>query len=162
MNGSTENTAHGAPEKSSRRDVVLSLATACSMLPLVQRIVDDVLQYHQRLAQLLPEHDRLRRQRQSLSWPQRSRRYHIQEEIAAADGRLQEALAELSSLGVVLLDPTEGRVGFPTVVNGRFAYFSWRCGEDSVDHWHFPEETCRRNIPANWARTAEGSLSGKS
>jgi hypothetical protein len=161
MNGSTENTAHGASEKPGRREALFNLATAQGMLPLVRRIVADVLQQQHSLAQLHPEQNRLDRQRHTLSWPERSRRYQVQEEIATANQRLQEALVELANLGVVLVNAQEGQVGFPTVVNSRPAYFSWRPGEEQLRHWHHPEETVRRPIPASWAKSAHISLSPK-
>jgi hypothetical protein len=162
MNGSTENAAHGAPETPERRDVVVNLATARGMLPLVRQIVADVLHHQRRLAELLPEQQHLDRRRRTLSWPERSRRYQVQEEAVAAERNLQEALAELAGLGVVLVEPGEGQVGFPTVVNGRRAYFSWRQGEDGVHFWHFPEQNVRRPIPASWVKEANLSLASKS
>src|SRR5437588_3954112 len=88
MNGSTENRAQGASEKPGRRPTVFNLATARRMLPLVQRIVSDVTHYRRLLAGLRPEQCRLDRQRRTLAWPERWRRYQIQEEIAGADHRL--------------------------------------------------------------------------
>jgi hypothetical protein len=161
MNGSTENRAQGASAKAEAREVVLNLATARRMLPLVQRIIDDVLQNQQRLKELLPEEEQLDRRRRALTWPQRSRRYQIKEEIAARDQDLQEALAELAGLGILLLVNAVGRVGFPTVVNGRRAYFSWQPGEDDLHHWHFPEETDLRAIPASWEKSADITVLAK-
>jgi hypothetical protein len=160
MNGSTENTAHGASETPERRDVLINLATARSMLPLVGRIVDDIVQSYRVLVQLGPEEEKLHRERRNLNWPERSRRYRIQDELAKADRYYQEALAELASLGVVVVDPGEGRVGFPTLVNSRKALFSWRRGEEDVQYWHFPEETVRRRIPLSWANEADLTLAG--
>jgi hypothetical protein len=162
MNGSAENTAHGASEPSARREVVLNLATARRMLPLVQRIVADILQNQKRLTELLPEEERLHRQRRTLDWPARAHRYQIREEISTAERSVQTALAELASLGVVLLDAAEGRVGFPTIVNEQPAFFSWRHGEDGVYYWHFPAHATRRPIPASWAKSAEISFATKS
>jgi hypothetical protein len=162
MNGSTENTAHGASEKPGRRETLFNLATAQRMLPLVRRIVADLLHQQQCLVQLLPEQDRLDRQRRTLSWPDRARRYQVQEEIAAANQHLQEALVELANLGVALVNAQDGRVGFPTVVNRRPAYFSWRAGEEELRYWHYPDESARRPIPANWVKSAHISLSPKS
>jgi len=154
MNGSTENAAHGASEKPERREKVFNLGTAKRMLPLVQRIVADILQNQRDLGQLLPEQKCLDRERRTLSWPQRSRRYLVQEEIATAERHIQEALAELANLGLVLLDADEGRVGFLTVVNGRRAFFSWRSDEKDIRFWHFPEENSRRPIPPSWEKSA--------
>jgi hypothetical protein len=161
MNGSAENTAHGASEKAGRREVALNLGTARNMLPLVQRIVADIQNFQRQLAALVPAQERLHRQRRNLDWPARSRLYQMQEEIASAERELQTAGAELGGLGVVLLDTVEGKVGFPTIVNGRQAFFSWKPGEEGINHWHFPEQSVRRPIPANWLKSANISLSVK-
>jgi hypothetical protein len=162
MNGSAENTAHGASEPAARREIVFNLPTARRMLPLVQRIVADIMQDQKRLTELVPEEERLHRQRRTLDWPARARRYQIKEDIATAERNVQMARAELAGLGVVLLDASEGRVGFPTIVNEQPAFFSWRHGEDGVYYWHFPEHTTRRPIPASWTKSAEISLVTKS
>jgi len=162
MNGSRENRAQGASEKPGRRSGVFNLATARRMLPLVQRVVSDVVHYRRLLAQLRPEQTRLDRQRRTLAWPERCQRYRIQEEVAAADRRLQEALEELAGLEVVLLDPQVGRVGFPTMVNNRQAFFSWQLDEEGLKHWHFPEDEARRLIPASWAKAANTRLTANS
>ena len=162
MSGFAENTAHDASEKPDRQESVIPLGTACRMLPLVRLIVQDVLADRLRLAHLQPERQRLDRQRRTLAWPERARRYQIQEEIAAAAQHLQAALEELESLGLELLDPSEGRVGFPTLVNNARAYFSWRPNEEGMHFWHFAGETLRRPIPAAWRKTAQSSCFGKS
>src|SRR5260370_11165222 len=125
------------------------------MVPLVQRIVQDVLHCRQELARMQPEQSWLDSQRRTLDWPQRARRYHLKEAIAAQEEHLTLALEELESLGVVLLDPLKGQVGFPTLVNGRRAFFSWRLGEENLKHWHFMGEKVRRMIPASWGLEAE-------
>jgi hypothetical protein len=132
------------------------------MLPLVQRVVSDVISCRQRLAHLRCEQQRLDHQRRTLAWPERCRRYQVHEDVALAERGLQEALAELASLAVVLLDPVVGRVGFPTRVNNRDAFFSWQAGEDAINHWHFPEDTTRRLIPASWAKATSTRLTAKS
>jgi hypothetical protein len=162
MNGSTGNTASGAFEKPERREKVLSLSTSQRMLTLVRQIVTDIEVAGDRLTQLQPEQDRLDRQRRTLSWPERSRRYQVREEIAAAERQLQEARAELDNLGVVLVDPDTGWVGFPTMVNERRAFFCWKPGDDDLKYWHFAGEAVRRIIPSSWAMAQEVSLSGKS
>jgi hypothetical protein len=162
MSGFAENTAHDASEKPERRETVIHLGVACRMLPLVRQIVDDVLADRRRLNQLRPEQERLDRQRRTLAWPDRARRYQIQEELAAAQKHLQEALEELEGLGIELLDARDGRVGFPTLVNNTRAYFSWRPSEEGLHYWHFAGETLRRPIPVAWRKTAEASFLGKS
>ncbi len=155
MNGFTENAASGASEKPDRRDEPLTLETSRRMLPLVRRVVEDILQHRGRLSKLLPEQERLDRDRSTLAWPERLRRYRLREEIAEAEHDLQDTLAELEVLGLELVNPGEGRVGFPTIVNDQPAYFSWVPGEVDVAYWHFADETLRRRVPASWRKSAD-------
>src|SRR5208337_4482541 len=106
-------------EVTGRKPVVLNLGTARRMLALVQRIVEDVLSHQQRLSHLLPEQERLDRSRHQLDWPNRQRRYQVQEEISWVEGHLRQATEELQGLGGILIDAEIGQVGLPTVVNGR-------------------------------------------
>jgi hypothetical protein len=149
MNNSQGDKATGVAEAS---PVVLSLKTVHSMLPLVERILADLRDRQQILQRLTPEQIRLERQKRDLTWPERQRRYHIQDEMAVAERALQETVDELSSLGVALLDADTGRVGFPTMVNNRRAFFSWRPGENGLHSWHFAEESVCRPIPAAWLK----------
>jgi hypothetical protein len=122
------------------------------MLPLIRRIVADLLHHRQHLARMNAEKGHLDRNRRSLDWPARSRRYQLQEEIAGADGDLRATLTELEGLGVVLVDREAGQVGFPTFVNDRPACFSWRPGEEGLRYWHFADDAARHEIPVSWTR----------
>src|SRR5262249_36468037 len=132
------------------------------MLPLVARIVSDFLGLQRRGLQLALEQEGLDRQRHSLDWPHRQRRYQVHEESAEIARQLAQTRSELENLGVALLEPHEGRVGLPTVVNGHLAYFSWIPGDDGLRHWHFAGETVRRSIPSSWKDTGDARLLGKS
>ncbi len=133
-------------------EVVLSLRTVHKMLPLVQRIVDDVLLHHKKIETLQPEELKLDREKRDLGWPARQRRYQLKDEIADADRGLQSAFQELRDLGLVLLDPIIGQIGFPTLVNNRKAYFSWHPGEDSLRSWLYADESTMRPIPSSWLK----------
>ncbi len=152
MSGFTENRASDASERPGGEPVVLTWGAAGAMLPLVGRIAEDVVRCHDRLARLQPERDRLDGLRRSLAWPDRARRYALQEETAAADKELQETTTELEALGVALLHGPTGLVGFPTVVNDRPAYFSWRPGEAKLAYWNYADDLLRRPVPEAWMR----------
>jgi hypothetical protein len=153
MNGSTENRTSGSFERGS--DTILTWAAANRMLPLVRSIVEDLAASDRRLCEIHPEIDRLDRHRRTLVWPERSRRYALQEEIAVEERNAGQARAELEGLGLTLIDADLCQIGFPTMVNNRKAYFSWRPGEQTISHWHFIDEADRRPIPATWTKTAE-------
>lgn len=161
MNGSNENDkATGAWEPSERRDLLFNLTMVMKMLPLVRGIVADVLARQRDRAIVGPELAKLDRQKRTLDWAGRQRRYQLQEQVNTADQTAHECEDELLGLGVVLLDHRQGRVGFPTMVNERPAYFSWHPGEDDNLHsWHFAEESSCRPIPQAWLQ--EISFSGK-
>src|SRR5262245_4839505 len=137
MSGFTEYQASDASAASGRYDTVMTWATAQSMLPLVRRIIADILEQANQLRKMHPEKDRLDRHRRDLAWPERSRRYQLDEEIRNCEAKLQEARGEMDTLGVALIDVVMGQIGFPTLVNNRRAFFSWRPGEEEVDFWHY-------------------------
>ena len=152
MNGSKGYPASDASETPERGDTVLSLKTVQRMLPLVQRIVADILRNQQTLVRLQTEEELLDESRRALAWPARQRRYAVKDERARADHDLEDALAELKGLGLILLDRTQGQVGFPTMVNNRRAYFSWQAGEEGLHHWRFADEDATRDIPSAWLK----------
>lgn len=161
MSGASGNTASNASGKPGRRDTFLSLTTSRRMIPLVERIAADITQTRLALDRILPELERLDRQRRTLDWLSRSRRYALQEEAAGIRDRLEDGLAELEVLGVRLFDELTGQVGFPTQVNGRRAYFSWKAGETELRCWHFAGESVRRPIPASWREELQSTAAAK-
>ena len=104
------------------------------------------------LALLQPERARLDRRRQALAWPERARRYQLHDEITALQEVRRQTLAELEALGVALLDAAAGLVGFPTIVNDRPAFFSWRPGEEGLRFWNYAGDRNRRPVPEAWTK----------
>ena len=155
MNGFAEHRASETSGQLRPKETVMTWEAGMAMLPLVRRIVADVLACRQRLAQLEPERARLERGRQRLSWPERARRYEIADEIAAAAQQLRTTSAELDSLGVALLHAKAGLVGFPTIVNNRSAYFSWLPGEEKLNFWCFAGDSLRRPVPEAWTKATK-------
>ena len=138
----------GKPKKS--KDVQFDLVTARRMLPLVQGIVADIVENQQKLGQLVPLSEKLERERRSLDWAARQKRYAMTDEIATAEKALGAAVTELATLGVGLADPAAGRVDFPTRINSRPAAFTWHLGDLAVSRWRYAGEEHERSIPADW------------
>jgi hypothetical protein len=163
MSGSTERRTSGAFEKAGGPNVLFTWPVAQRMLPLVGQIVRQLRDESRRLDRMHAEKEELDRMRRTLAWPLRARRYQLQEEIAGVEHNLQTTLAELEGLGVALVDVEAGQVGFPTTVNNRPAFFSWRCDEESLQYWYFAEDTNeRRPIPTSWMKSSEKSRRGSS
>ena len=161
MKGSPKRASNSA-RQSARAAVVLDLPTVQMMLPLVRRIVADLLAAEQDNGSLLWELEGLDRNRRTLTWPERQRRYLIQDEITRFSDRRRELEGELDQLGVHLVDSVHGRVGFPTIVNAKPAFFSWQPEETDVGYWHFVEDTdVRRPIPQSWLHGLPAAAAAK-
>jgi hypothetical protein len=161
MSGFTDNRASSAAENLPDRSKVFDLALARRMLPLVGRIADDLALAQKQVAALLPEQELLDRQRRTLAWPERCRRYHLREEIAACERTSLQAQGELESLGLVLLDIELVRVGYPTFVNNRRAYFSWQPGEENIIYWNYAGDDHRQAIPVSWMKQANLTVASR-
>lgn len=131
------------------------LSQADAMLPLVTHIAEDIQARWQRLLELEKEQNDLERRKRDLTWPERSRRYQVSDEIASEQGKLRDSVLELEDLNVILVDPIVGETAFPTQVQGRKAYFVWRVGADNVKWWCFANEPQRRVIPENWRKPTQ-------
>jgi len=150
MNGFPKRASN--PSRSSNRGgIVLDLPTVRKMLPLVRHIVADLLAVERQMGTLLWEQAGLNRERHTLSWPERQRRYFVQDEVNRLEQQRADAVGELKVLGVAVIDAAHGRIGFPTIVNTKPAFFSWQDGEEEVGYWHFAGDTDRRRpIPPSW------------
>src|SRR5262245_38077056 len=144
---SIEKRASGASERSGQPDKVLTWHACCAMLPLVDRIAQDIVKQHERLSQLRSELTALEKNRRQLNWPQRSRRYQLDDDVVAAECDVKAVVGELEGLGVTLLDPACGLVGFPTLVNERKSFFSWQPGEMTIVCWNYAGDRVRRAVP---------------
>jgi hypothetical protein len=148
MNGFAEHRASERSGQTRPKETVMTWEAGMAMLPLVQRIVADVVVCRQQRA-------RLERARHQLSWPERARRYEITDEIAGVTRELRTTSAELEGLGVVLLHAKAGLIGFPTIVNNRSAYFSWLPGEEKLNFWCFAGDSLRRPVPEAWTKATK-------
>lgn len=113
-----------------RKRKLFELEEARSTLPLVSRIVSDIVEItatmeavclESREAAKLRDRDRLGELRSRL--------------VELADAHL-DLFEELASLGVEMKDAEIGLVDFPARLDGRIVYLCWKLGEETIDHWH--------------------------
>src|SRR5207342_117572 len=103
-------------------------------LPLVSRIVEDVVSGHRRWQETIAEIDVLSVEaRSDLPDPRivalEKRARQLADEINAYE-------AELDKLGIQLKDRRIGLIDFPSELDGRRVLLCWRLGESSVQFWH--------------------------
>jgi len=110
------------PSKSRRR---FTLQQANKALPLVTRIVRDIVNTHERATQL-----------QAKLEESTGRETALQSQLDSALEQLQDYVDELGSIGVELKDYESGLIDFPGRHQGRDIYLCWKLGEEKVTHWH--------------------------
>ena len=120
------------PQRPSRSKSVrrFTLAEANSTLPLVKRIVADIVKYHAKatgLRQRLVSQDARNQQQQNQT--------HASE-LERCVEQLQEFLGELTAVGAELKDFESGLIDFVGRHDGRDVYLCWKLGEESITHWH--------------------------
>ena len=104
------------------------------MLPLVGRIVTDVVAGYRRWQDLVSAFE-LAAVRSTADHPDPDA-VLLQREAQLAAAEIEGFLAELDALGVQCKSPDVGLVDFPTEHEGRTVYLCWRLGEPSVQYWH--------------------------
>jgi hypothetical protein len=103
-------------------------------LPLVRRIVEDIVREHRRWQEAIVELDPLvsgaRADRPD------PRAVALEKEIQAIARDIDQFQGELESLGIQLKDRRIGLIDFPSEMDGRRVLLCWRLGETSVQYWH--------------------------
>ena len=103
-------------------------------LPLVRRIVEDVVKGYARWREKVQEFEIATATRRADQTDPNADR--LQQEVMALAEEVHGYMAELEQLGVELKEPQMGLVDFPARVEGRPAYLCWRLGEPAVQYWH--------------------------
>jgi hypothetical protein len=107
---------------------------ANATLPLVRRIVEDVVREHRRRTEKLVELDLLTTAASdALPDP---RIAALEREVQQLARDLEAFERELKALGIQLKDPRMGLIDFPSNLDGRRVLLCWHLGESSVGFWH--------------------------
>ncbi len=120
---------------------VFSVQSATLMLPLIQRIVLDLITLAKELKQQAAQIRGLER------LPKPTNLIAFAEELAAIKEsfstdrqRLESCQRELLSLGVKIDSLEDGIIDFPAMIDRRPVMLCWKVGEPKVTHWHGAEE----------------------
>jgi hypothetical protein len=103
-------------------------------LPLVRRIVEDVVRQHRIWREKILELDLVASAARAEEPRERAEELEREAQVLAReiDGFQQE----LERLGIQLKDRRLGLVDFPGEMNGRNILLCWRLGEPEVQFWH--------------------------
>lgn len=120
------------PEPNLKVSLPYSAAQANSALPLVRRIVADLVStfrhWEDAVRQVeLQSHDNVLDNPESDRW---------QRETLRLAAEIDTYVRELTELGIEVKGLDVGLVDFPGSLDGRDVYFCWQLGETAVTHWH--------------------------
>ena len=121
-----------------------TIATATATLPLVSRIVDELVTLsreisdtQERLAFIVSDRDK---QADVYSKELRS----VEAETDKKSLLLEKCIDELLELNTITGNVAEGFVDFPALRNEEKICLCWRQGEEKVMHWHLIDEPCKQ------------------
>jgi len=103
-------------------------------LPLVRKIVEDVVAQHRRWRETILELDLVASTARGDE--PRGRSEELEREAQVLAREIDGYKRELEALGIQLKDPRLGLVDFPSEMNGRQILLCWRLGEPEVQFWH--------------------------
>ena len=112
-----------------------TLADANRTLPLVSRIVHDLVARYPAWRDLVDEFELLTSgQRVDDPDPQVA---ELERRVSAVAREIDGYIRELTELGAEARSPYDsGLVDFPGTHEGRAIFFCWRLGEEAIEHWH--------------------------
>jgi len=129
-------------KQSSTAEIIFSLEQANAMLPLLRLIVADISLAHRELSERRHQLHRLvRRREDSNAQVYNDEVAEIRSDLRTETRQLDEYIAELEGLGVVLRSAYDGIIDFPMVMGEKAAFYVWRMGELDVGYWRWLSET---------------------
>ena len=104
------------------------------MLPLVRRIVDDLVRDHEKWQDKVNAFE-IATVGSSVDRPDAVAEL-LQKDALRLAADIEGYVKELTQLGVECKGLDAGLVDFPAELNGRAIYYCWKLGEPSVQYWH--------------------------
>lgn len=114
------------PVSPSRQPRRFTVEEANKSLPLVKRIVADIVKMHSRVTDL----------ETALTAVASKEQPSLRSELDRAAERLGAYVVELQDIGCQLKDPKVGLIDFLGKYQDRTICLCWKLGEDKIEYWH--------------------------
>jgi hypothetical protein len=112
-----------------------TLADANRTLPLISRIVRDLVARYPAWRDLLDQYEVMAANQRADAVDPGAQQ--LEREVNAIAREIDGYIRELTDLGVEVRSPLDsGLVDFPGLLDDRRIFFCWRLGEEAIDHWH--------------------------
>jgi len=112
-----------------------TLAEANRTLPLVKRIVADILSLHPKWRDLVSRYELVAAQAKP-EWGESAEQVGLRTEIESVAREINDYLLELEQIGCVFKGFDQGLVDFYGKLEGRDIFWCWKQGEERIEHWH--------------------------
>jgi hypothetical protein len=114
---------------------LFTLAEAERTLPLVRRIVADLLAEYPRWRTAVSHFELLTGSARA-DWGETGDLVAARDEVTHAAARINEYLKELEAIGCVFKGFDAGLVDFYSLRDDRPVFLCWKMGEARISHWH--------------------------
>ena len=114
---------------------IFSVAEANRTLPLVRRIVGDLLEEYPRWRAAVSHYEVLSGGARA-DWGETPELLNARLAVTTLAERINGYLGELSTIGCVFKGFDAGLVDFYSLREDRLIFLCWRLGESSIQHWH--------------------------
>lgn len=113
---------------------LFTIQEANRTLPLVRRIVADLIALHPRWRAAVVAFEAAQVGVTSAEESDESRELRL--EAGRLAGEIEACHDELGQIGCIFKDFEVGLIDFPALHEGRMVYLCWRHGEARIEHWH--------------------------
>jgi hypothetical protein len=112
-----------------------TLAEANRTLPLVKRIVADLVSLHPQWRDLVSKYE-VAAAGARPDWGESTEQLALRGRIEEIARHINDYLEELGQIGCVFKGFDQGLVDFYGKLDGRDIFWCWKQGEDRIEHWH--------------------------
>ena len=133
--GETTPEPEGDPKESKRKKFTVNQANGT--LPLVRRIVTDIVEGHKGFHSARRRFDEIKGGISGTPTSEEgSELRHLEEEAESSREKVETCIEELEMVGCQLKDFEMGLIDFPSEKDGKPILLCWKLGEDRVSFWH--------------------------
>jgi len=112
-----------------------TLAEATRTLPLVRRIVQDIMTVYPNWKDLVARYELIAAQARP-EWGESKEQLDLKAQIDTVAGKINSYLQELEQIGCEFKGFDEGLVDFHGRLDEREILWCWKQGEERIAHWH--------------------------
>ena len=114
---------------------LFTLPEANRTLPLVKRIVQDIMAVYPQWKDLVAQYE-LVASKARPEWGESQEQLNLKNQIDALAARINDFLGELEQIGCEFKGFDEGLVDFHGHLEEREILWCWKSGEERITHWH--------------------------